>query len=66
MSPHTIRKYQLYPFWDDAYKKLNYIHKLFNAPYNIGLWADSAQICQQHVWHTEDKYPHNNKTLKRS
>jgi hypothetical protein len=30
MSPHTIHKYQLYPFWDDEYKHLEYINESFN------------------------------------
>ena len=42
MSPHTIHKYQLYPFWNDEYKKLNYIHEPFNDPYKIGLWTDQG------------------------
>jgi hypothetical protein len=35
---HSIHKYQLYPFWDDEYKQLNYIHEPFNDPENISLW----------------------------
>jgi hypothetical protein len=38
MSPHTIHKYQLYPFWNDEYKKLNYIYEPFNDPDNTSLW----------------------------
>jgi hypothetical protein len=30
MTQHTIHKYQLYPFWDDEYKTLNYINEKFN------------------------------------
>ena len=35
---HTIHKYQLYPFWDDEYKKLNYIQEPFNDPHNVSRW----------------------------
>lgn len=38
MTQHTIHKYQLYPFWDDEYKKLNYIQEPFNDPENVSLW----------------------------
>jgi len=27
---HTVKKYQLYKFWDDEYKNLNYINEPFN------------------------------------
>ena len=30
MTAHTIHKYQLYPFWDDEYKHLEYINESFN------------------------------------
>jgi hypothetical protein len=30
MTPHTIHKYQLYPFWDNSYKTLDYINESFN------------------------------------
>jgi len=30
MTQHTIHKYQLYPFWDDSYKTLDYINESFN------------------------------------
>jgi hypothetical protein len=36
---HKIHKYQLYPFWNDEYKKLNYIHEPFNDPENVELWT---------------------------
>ena len=38
MTQHTIHKYQLYPFWDDEYTKLNYIQESFNDPHNLSLW----------------------------
>jgi hypothetical protein len=30
MPPYTIHKYQLYPFWDNDYKSLDYINEKFN------------------------------------
>jgi hypothetical protein len=30
MTQHTIHRYQLYPFWDNEYKTLNYINESFN------------------------------------
>jgi hypothetical protein len=30
MTQHTIHKYQLYPFWDDSYKTLEYTNETFN------------------------------------
>jgi len=38
MSTQYTHKYQLYPFWDDEYKKLNYITEPFNDPVNVSLW----------------------------
>ena len=31
-------KYQLYPFWDDEYKKINYIQEPFNDPESVSQW----------------------------
>jgi hypothetical protein len=30
MTQYTIHKYQLYPFWDNEYKNLNYVNEEFN------------------------------------
>jgi hypothetical protein len=30
MTQHTIHRYQLYPFWNNEYKTLNYINESFN------------------------------------
>jgi hypothetical protein len=35
---HSIHKFHLHPFWDDAYKDLEYINEPFN------------DIHQQHIW----------------
>lgn len=33
-----VVKYQLKVFWDDEYKKLNYIQEPFNDPHSTSLW----------------------------
>jgi hypothetical protein len=41
-------KYQLYPFWDDEYTKLNYIQEPFNDPYSVSQWLGQGyqpKIC---------------------
>ena len=38
MNDHIIHKYQLYPFWDDEYKKLEYIQEPFNDPARVDQW----------------------------
>ena len=35
---HQILKYQLYPFWNDEYKKLDYINEQFNNLPQIHAW----------------------------
>jgi len=30
MTQQTVHKYQLYPFWDDSYKTLEYVNEPFN------------------------------------
>jgi hypothetical protein len=39
MTWHTIHKYQLYPFWNDEYKHLEYINESFNDPVLIQQWT---------------------------
>jgi hypothetical protein len=34
----TIHKYQLYPFWDDEYKRLEYLHESFNDQDQLNTW----------------------------
>ena len=34
----SFKKYQLYPFWDDEYKKLKYINESFNDLEQIEIW----------------------------
>lgn len=38
MVTHAISKYQLEVFWDDEYKKLNYITEPFNDPVSVSQW----------------------------
>lgn len=43
MSATTlIHRYQLYPFWDDEYKRLNYIQESFNDPVSVSLWLSQG------------------------
>lgn len=37
---HSIHKYQLYPFWDDEYKKLDFINEAFNDKAQLAAWQD--------------------------
>jgi hypothetical protein len=36
---HTIHRYQLYPFWDNAYKELDYINESFNDIELVQQWT---------------------------
>ena len=38
MTQHIIQKYQLYSFWDDEFKTLDYIIEPFNDPISINHW----------------------------
>jgi hypothetical protein len=42
MTTHSYHRYQLYPFWNDEYKTLDYIHEEFNDPENLKLWTDQG------------------------
>lgn len=35
---HSIHKYQLYPFWNDDYKNLEYINETFNDTEQLDTW----------------------------
>lgn len=39
---HIIHRYQLYPFWDDEFKTLDYITEPFNDPENVNLWVSQG------------------------
>jgi hypothetical protein len=38
INTKPVHKYQLYPFWDDEFKKLNYIVEPFNDPVSVSQW----------------------------
>jgi hypothetical protein len=39
---HYINKYQLYPFWDNKYKTLDYINEQFNDTDQLAQWKDQG------------------------
>jgi hypothetical protein len=39
MTITFTQRYQLYPFWDDEYKRLNYIQESFNDPESVSQWV---------------------------
>jgi hypothetical protein len=39
---HHIHKYQLYPFWDDQYKRLDYINEIFNDTDQLRIWVNQG------------------------
>lgn len=44
----TIIRYQLYPFWNDEYKTLDYVNEPFNDPTSVNLWISQgyqSKIC---------------------
>ena len=45
---HNIHRYQLYPFWNDEFKTLDYIQEPFNDPVSVNQWLSQgyqAKIC---------------------
>jgi hypothetical protein len=42
----TIHRYQLYPFWDNAYKELNYINEDFNDIELKNIWLNQGYTDQ--------------------
>jgi len=39
---HSIKKYQLYKFWDDEYKDLDYINESFNDTFLSEKWLEAG------------------------
>jgi len=37
---HTVKKYQLYKFWDDEYKTLDYVNEPFNDVESAARWTE--------------------------
>ena len=46
MNTEPIHKYQLYPFWDDEYKYLNYTIEDFNNSNDIKNWIHQGYNCK--------------------
>ena len=42
MVTHEIVKYNLEVFWDDEFKRLNYITEPFNDPESVNLWINQG------------------------
>lgn len=40
MATHAMIKYKLEAFWDDEYKRLDYIQEQFNDPAKLAEWQD--------------------------
>lgn len=43
---NKIHKYQLYPFWDDEYKNLDYVNELFNDKNQLEIWHEQGYTSQ--------------------
>jgi len=39
---HSVKKYQLYKFWDDEYKDLDYINESFNDTFLSEKWLEAG------------------------
>jgi hypothetical protein len=42
IKKHLIHKYQLYPFWNQSYKSLDYITESFNDPEQLQTWLSQG------------------------
>ena len=45
---YNPRKYQLYKFWDEEFKTLDYVNEPFNDPDSVALWRSQgyqSKIC---------------------
>ena len=41
---HSYHRYQLYPFWDNEYKTLDYVKESFNDPVSIARWSAQGYL----------------------
>ena len=41
-----LKKYQLYPFWNDEYKTLNYVNEQFNDTDQLQIWQNAGYADQ--------------------
>jgi hypothetical protein len=46
MATHATTKYKLEVFWDDEYKKLDYINEQFNDVESTNLWTTQGYSCK--------------------
>lgn len=44
MATPAVVKYQLYKFWDDEFKTLDYIQEPFNDPDSVDLWLSQGYL----------------------
>jgi hypothetical protein len=42
MATHVTHKYNLQVFWNDEYKRLDYIHEPFNDPESVNQWISQG------------------------
>lgn len=42
LTNYMVSKYHIPVFWDDEFKRLNYIHENFPDPENLALWASQG------------------------
>jgi len=42
MATHVVTKYNLEVFWDDEFKKLNYVQEPFNDPESVNQWLNQG------------------------
>ena len=46
MATHALRKYHIPVFWDDEFKRLDYINELFNDPVSVEHWLGQGYANQ--------------------
>jgi hypothetical protein len=42
MTTQALHKYQLYPFWDTEYQRLNYVNETFNDAAQLATWQNQG------------------------
>jgi len=42
MTNQVLHKYQLYPFWDTEYQRLNYVNEIFNDAAQLAIWQSQG------------------------
>ena len=46
MATHALRKYHIPAFWDDEFKRLEYVNESFNDPVSLDLWLSQGYANQ--------------------